>query len=87
MWTFSQVFFKDFVYFLGTSIYLKEHLWVAASVHFNREASQRSTYLLEKNYSWEYLNVKIVHPKLFRGEYLFPGGRTFRKYFFLGSTY
>ena len=44
---------------------------------FNREPSQWSTYFLGKYYFRMYLNVKIPHPKLFQGEYLFPGGSTY----------
>ena len=40
---------------------------MAASVYFNREASQRSIHFLEKYYSREYLNVKITHSKQFQG--------------------
>ena len=61
-------FSKIFLIFLGTP-YLKEHLWVAASVYFNREASQGITYFLGKYYFREYLNVEIPHSKLFQGEY------------------
>ena len=52
---------------LFRNIYLKEQFWMAASVYFNREASQRSIHFLEKYYSREYLNVKITHSKQFRG--------------------
>ena len=63
---------------------------MAASVHFNREASQGSMYIysLGKYCYREYLNVKIPHSKLFQGEYLFPGGSTYllvKKYW--GSSY
>ena len=71
-----QLFFKDFAYFFR-STYLKEYLWVAASVHFSREISQGSIYFLGKYYSREYLNVKIPQVKLFQGEYLFLGGSTY----------
>ena len=40
---------------------------MAASVYFNREASQRSIHFLEKYYSREYLNGKITHSKQFQG--------------------
>ena len=56
---------------------LKERLWVATSVYFNREISLGSTYFLRKYYFREYLNVKIRHSKLFQGEYLFRGGSTY----------
>ena len=56
---------------------LKGHLWVASSVHFNREASQWSTYFLGKYYSSKHLNVKISHSKLFEGECLFTGGSAY----------
>ena len=36
---FSQVFFCIFLFFRNT--YLKEYFWVAASIYFNREASQK----------------------------------------------
>ena len=67
---------------------LKEHLWVAASVYFNSEASQGSTYFLGKYYSRDYLKVKIPHPRLFQGKYLFPGGSTYLLVnTYLGSNY
>ena len=61
---------------------------MAASVDFNRDASQGSKHYQEKYYSQEYLYVKITYPKLFRGVYLFPGGSTYllvNKY--CGSSY
>ena len=62
--------FMDFAYFLGTRIYR-----TPSSCCFR--SSQRSTYLLGKYYTREYLNVKIPHLKLFQGEYLFSGGSTY----------
>ena len=56
--------------------------------YFNREASLRCTNFVGKHYSRKYLNVKIPHSKLFRGEYLLPGGSTYllvNKYW--GSSY
>ena len=47
-WIFSQVFFCIFLLFRNA--YLKEHLWVAVSIYFTRESSQkceRSNYFLE----------------------------------------
>ena len=66
-------------YFSKILPYLKEHVLVAASVYFHREASQGSTYtyFLVKYYSREYLNVEIPYLKLFQGEYLFPGRSTY----------
>ena len=63
---------------LFRNTYLKKHLWMAASVYFNREASQGSIYVyfIGKHCYLDYLNVKISHSKLFQGEYLFPGGST-----------
>ena len=63
---------------------------MAASVYFNREASQGSTYVyfIGKHCYQEYLNVKKEHSKLFQGKYLFPGGSTYllvNKYW--GSSY
>ena len=57
---------------------LRKDLWMAASVYFNREASQESidVYFLGKHCYQEYINVEILHPKLFQGEYLFPGRGT-----------
>ena len=40
-------YFQGF-YLLFRNNYLKDHLWVAAYVCFNREASQGSTYFLGK---------------------------------------
>ena len=62
-------------YFLFKNTYLKEHFWVAASDCCNREASQGSTDFFY--YSWEYLDEKKRHSKLFPGEYLVPGGNTY----------
>ena len=64
---------------LFSNTYLKKHLWMASSVYFNREASQGSidVYFLGKHCYQEYLNMKILHSKLFKGEYLFPWGRTY----------
>ena len=45
---------------------------MAASVYFNIEVSQGSTYFLGKYNSREYLKVKVLHSNLFQGEYLFP---------------
>ena len=52
---------------LFRNTYLKGHLKVAASVvHFNKEASQDSTYFLGKYYSKESLHVKTPLSKLFQ---------------------
>ena len=67
---------KYFAYFLGAPTYITTFS-VAASVYFNREASQWSTYFLGKYYSRKYLNVKTPHSKLSQGEYLLPGGSTY----------
>ena len=63
---------------------------MTASVYFNRESSQGSIYVyfLGRHRYQEYLNVEILHPKLFQGEHLFPGGSTYllvNKYW--GSSY
>ena len=68
-------FFKDFTYFLGTLI--QRNTLKGASVYFNRNALQGSTYFLGKYCSRKYLNLKIPHSKLFQGEYLFPRGSTY----------
>ena len=60
---FSTGIFQGFC-LLFRNTYLKEQLCVAASVYFNREASQGTTYFLRKYYSREYLKVKIPHSKL-----------------------
>ena len=73
---FSQVFFQGF-WLLFRNTYLKDHLSVAASIYFNRQASQWSTYFRGKYYSRNYLNVKIPHSKLFQREYLLHGGSTY----------
>ena len=46
---------------LFRNTYLKEHVWVAASVYFNNMASIGSTHFLEKYYFREYLNVIVPH--------------------------
>ena len=53
---------------------------MAASVYFNRAASKVCIYFLGIHYSWEYLNVKISHSKLFQGDYVFPGVSSLNKY-------
>ena len=60
---------------------------MAASAYFNREVSQGRRYFLRKCYSWEYLNVKIPHSKLFQGECLFPEGSTYSLIYFLVNHY
>ena len=50
---------------------------MADSVYLNREASQGSRCFLGKYYSRQYLNVEILHSKLFQEEYLFPEGSTY----------
>ena len=64
---------------LFSNTYLKKHLWMASSVYLNREASQGciDVYFLGKHCYQEHLNMKILHSKLFQGEYLFPWGRTY----------
>ena len=71
---FFRVIFQGFCYILGT---LKEHLWMAASVYFNREVSQGNTYFLWKYYSREYINVKIPRSKLFKRSTCFLEGGLF----------
>ena len=70
---FFKEIFRGFC-LLFRNTYLKQHLWVAASVYFKREVSQRSTYFLGKYYSRKYLNVKIPHSKLFQGSSYFLEG-------------
>ena len=50
---------------------------MAASVYFNIEVSQGSTYFLGKYCSREYLKMKIPYSNLFQGEYFFPGGSNY----------
>ena len=64
-------------YLLFRNTYLKEPIWVAASVYFNREASQGSTYFLGKYYSRRYVNVKIPDSNFYQGEHLFREGITY----------
>ena len=83
---FTGIFERFWILLRNT--YAKVYLWVAASVYFNREASQESIYFLGKYYSWRYLNVKIPHSKLSQEDYLFHGGSTYlleKK--FWGSSY
>ena len=83
---FTGIFQRFCLLFRNTN--LNEHLWAAASLYYNREASQGSIYFLGDYYSREYLNMKILHSKLFQGEYLFPGGSIYllvNKYW--GSNY
>ena len=56
---------------------LFRNTYLAVFVHFSREASQGSNYFLGKYCPREYLNVKILHSKLFQGECLFLGGSTY----------
>ena len=37
----KELFLKSSCFLLFRNTYLKEHLWVAASIYFNREASQK----------------------------------------------
>ena len=59
---------------LFRSTYLKEHLWVTASVYLNRKAAQGSPYFLGEYYSRDYFNVKMPHSKHFKGRTYFLEG-------------
>ena len=78
---FSTFFLSDSSFTLFFRIYLKEHLWMVASVYFNREVSQGGTYSLGKYCSRECLSVKI---KTLTKEILISWREHLRK--FLGRT-
>ena len=74
-WAFWHVVFKDFAYFLGTPISRNIFEWLLPFTSIER--LHKGVYFLGKHCYQEYLYVKILHSKLFQGEYLFPGGCTY----------